>query len=458
MIAASLTELPGATEHHVVEGQDDTDAPIPFNEFLAAVASIQHVDQPGPLAAESVTIGQESVAQETVGQQPVLQTVDAASFIPLAGQQVPTAELAEQITAEPTFATAAPDVAVDPIAASITAEIPAAVGTDGKPLTPAHRLTAEPQADNEGSTPQPATAEFLAGEPAVAETVTVEAEHVVQQHQAVTGADAKLDALTAVDQPEQTWRQVASPPPQRSDSNRVTVDEGNLTLDAGSSEVEPLPAALAESDVSSEQDHSSGAGLPSAEEDLPALPQRGPEPPSPTATDMPQAIPNPEPIAMSGEANIERGAAAKVSDNGIASLQGLQPRDITEQVVSAVTQVIESADGPAVKTMFLELNPADLGRLKIQVEQTAESVAAHIIASEIVSSDLLASKKEALLEALSNLGFADASVDISHQESNQSDARRSPWDGQPTLHPADMPPALNQHINVHTSQGLNIVV
>ena len=121
--------------------------------------------------------------------------------------------------------------------------------------------------------------------------------------------------------------------------------------------------------------------------------------------------------------------------------------------------MIEAEDGSSVKTMFLELNPADLGRLKIQVEQTAESVAAQIIASEMVSSDLLASKKEALLEALSNLGFKDASVDISHQESNQPDSQTpSAWRGQDTLNSADVPPALNQHVNVYTSHGLNIVV
>jgi flagellar hook-length control protein FliK len=452
MIAASLAELPGATEHHVVDGQDDKDALIPFNEVLAAMVSIQHVDQPHPLAGEGVTVG---VGQQSVEEQPVLQTVDAASFIPLAGQPVPTAEPPGEIIAESMIATAAPDVAVDPSAAPITVETPAAAA-DGKPFTPKDRLTAEPQ-DSEAATPQPASAEFLAGEPVVAELVTAEAEHVVQQRQVVTGADTTLDTLTAVDQPEQTWRQVATPPPQRSDSSSVTADEGNLTLEAGSSEVGLQPAAFAESEASGEQDHSSGAAFASAEEDFPTLQQRGPEPPGLATTELAQAMSNPEPVAMSAEGSIERGAT-KIADNGVVSLQDLQSRGITEQVVSAVTQVIESADGSAVKTMFLELNPADFGRLKIQVEQTAESVAAHIIASEIVSSDLLASKKEALLEALSNLGFADASVDISHQESNQSDARRSPWSGQPTMHPADIPPPLNQHINVHTSHGLNIVV
>ncbi|NND98986.1 MAG: hypothetical protein HKN47_16850 [Pirellulaceae bacterium] len=102
------------------------------------------------------------------------------------------------------------------------------------------------------------------------------------------------------------------------------------------------------------------------------------------------------------------------------TLAGLRPIEVTQQVVTAMSKVIQNADDPSMRSVSLELHPEELGHLKIQVEQTAEKIVTHIIASELISTDLLNSQKDVLLDALAELGFDDASVDVSHEENRQA--------------------------------------
>lgn len=95
------------------------------------------------------------------------------------------------------------------------------------------------------------------------------------------------------------------------------------------------------------------------------------------------------------------------------------PGGMGEQVVAAVHQTLNSPEGSTEKAIFLELQPPELGRLRIRVEQGADSIATHIVASEASSGDLLSSRRDSLQDALSDLGFGEASVDISSSEDGQ---------------------------------------
>lgn len=91
------------------------------------------------------------------------------------------------------------------------------------------------------------------------------------------------------------------------------------------------------------------------------------------------------------------------------------------QVAAALSTQITNLDDEPVQTLSLELHPAELGTLKIRVEQTSEQLVAQIIATEISSTELLTREKDFLLEALADLGLGETSLDISHGGSQQNE-------------------------------------
>ncbi|MEM6472255.1 MAG: flagellar hook-length control protein FliK, partial [Planctomycetota bacterium] len=72
------------------------------------------------------------------------------------------------------------------------------------------------------------------------------------------------------------------------------------------------------------------------------------------------------------------------------------------------------------RTIQLELSPAELGTLRIQVLQTEHSIETQIVASEAVASELLNAHREQLTAALQSLGFETSDVEISHQPSQDA--------------------------------------
>ncbi len=137
----------------------------------------------------------------------------------------------------------------------------------------------------------------------------------------------------------------------------------------------------------------------------------------------------------------------------------LRPLEITKQVMTVIKDAVQSADTPSVRTVSLELQPEELGHIKIHIEQTAESITTQIIATESLSSDLLLNHKDALLEALADLGFDRASVDISHQQQEQPNQRQN-VDPQATEKglPQNDSDSSGRNRSASTSNGLNIVV
>jgi flagellar hook-length control protein FliK len=108
----------------------------------------------------------------------------------------------------------------------------------------------------------------------------------------------------------------------------------------------------------------------------------------------------------------------------VGGMENASATSLTDQTVAAVATVIESSDGKS-RTMSFNLEPADLGKLTIQITQSGEAIAAQIIASELASSDLLSAQKETLQETLSELGFDDASVDVSHDSQTSRDDKET---------------------------------
>ena len=173
-----------------------------------------------------------------------------------------------------------------------------------------------------------------------------------------------------------------------------------------------------------------------------------------TALDANRVVPNA--FSMDSTPVVEQSTASPT----IMMPEGVDRVEVTNRVVGAISQLAETTESQFGNVISLELEPAELGRLSIRVEQSAEMITAQIIASESVSSELLQSQKSALLESLNDLGFESADVDISHKEERDSDSNsdsnsnssKRQYSFAGTVDEADSPMA-----RAAESSGLNIV-
>ncbi len=93
----------------------------------------------------------------------------------------------------------------------------------------------------------------------------------------------------------------------------------------------------------------------------------------------------------------------------------LQPvSEPTSQLKVAILANAASIENDSTHTIQVDLHPAELGRLQIRIDQTGDQLTAKIVATEIASSELLMQDRQHLVQALNELGFGEASLDISH--------------------------------------------
>lgn len=160
------------------------------------------------------------------------------------------------------------------------------------------------------------------------------------------------------------------------------------------------------------------------------------------------------PLRVSSSINQLYSPTAAPVHSSPASLAQFQ---LAQPVAGAIQSAISLTETNGTREVSIELSPAELGHLSIRVEQTDESITARIIATESISTDLLESQKQSLLESLAELGYENANVDISHRESetDNSDQRQNSAEQKQLL--IDNP---NGSISLQTqrdSAGLNII-
>ena len=97
-----------------------------------------------------------------------------------------------------------------------------------------------------------------------------------------------------------------------------------------------------------------------------------------------------------------------------------------DQVKVALVNHFQSMDGERVKSLSLELHPAELGHLQIRIEQTGDQLFAQIVATEASSTELLLQQRDQLVKALDALGLGDAELNIFHdgQQQQQTNQQR----------------------------------
>ncbi len=95
---------------------------------------------------------------------------------------------------------------------------------------------------------------------------------------------------------------------------------------------------------------------------------------------------------------------------------------VTETVTENLVQQIRLTERGEQKQMTLQLHPAELGQLTLQLDWDKDVLQVKILASEMVAADLLKQNKSQLVQALAENGIDFDSLDIGYQ-SEQSDPR-----------------------------------
>ena len=102
-------------------------------------------------------------------------------------------------------------------------------------------------------------------------------------------------------------------------------------------------------------------------------------------------------------------------------LVGVPESESIDQAGKVLGDAVRSAVTSEGRSVYLEVHPKELGFLTIHVTQHAESVEAKIVASESVTSEILVSHREQLVESLNELGIESLDVEISHDRRSSED-------------------------------------
>lgn len=105
-------------------------------------------------------------------------------------------------------------------------------------------------------------------------------------------------------------------------------------------------------------------------------------------------------------------------------------RTIATRIVETLTNEAPTAESPGSKKITLTLNPAELGKLTLQVGWENETLKAVIIATDLNTTDLLNRDKNLLLDTLNENGLSFSEFDIGH---SAADPDASESNGQQTI-------------------------
>ncbi len=111
-------------------------------------------------------------------------------------------------------------------------------------------------------------------------------------------------------------------------------------------------------------------------------------------------------ISLGEKTILETGQAAKHTSD--------VSKTIATRIVETLTNEAPTAESPGSKKITLTLNPAELGKLTLQVGWENETLKALIIATDMNTTDLLNRDKNLLLDTLNENGLSFGEFDISH--------------------------------------------
>ena len=139
-------------------------------------------------------------------------------------------------------------------------------------------------------------------------------------------------------------------------------------------------------------------------------------------------------------------------------VRDLLSKSVSRQTVAALKESLVNSKPPVVQSITLEIHPADLGKLNIQVEVVRDAIQATIVATENFSAELLERNKSDLVNALSDFGYGQANVDISNQNSQSQQQNNRNFQSGDIL-PLEQSKPIQDKPGTHVVQvGVNLVV
>ncbi|WP_419580946.1 flagellar hook-length control protein FliK [Stieleria magnilauensis] len=146
---------------------------------------------------------------------------------------------------------------------------------------------------------------------------------------------------------------------------------------------------------------------------------------TPDLSEQPSVVPIESPFNAAAEMVVDQEILETLSLEEFISQSPASPEAVKKSA-EVISDAMRSSLQLEGQTVRVEIHPAELGTLKIQVTQSDQAIETQIIATEFVTSELLTSHRDQLMEALSDLGFETSDINISYddQSSTESDGRQ----------------------------------
>ena len=96
-------------------------------------------------------------------------------------------------------------------------------------------------------------------------------------------------------------------------------------------------------------------------------------------------------------------------------LASVSPKEVTQVVSDKLVQQVQLTESGEQKQLTLQLHPAELGQVTLQVDWENESLKVKIVANEMVATEILNQNKSELVSALAEQGIDFDSLDVAYE-------------------------------------------
>lgn len=131
-----------------------------------------------------------------------------------------------------------------------------------------------------------------------------------------------------------------------------------------------------------------------------------------------------------------------------------------EMVISAMVQQVNTTEQGEHSTLVVQLHPAELGQVTLQLEWDRDSLNAKILASDSAAMDLLQQHKPQLVAALAENGIDFDSLEVGYENADQQQMNDQSKRGRPVQlsFSSDEKAAGQPVVSTDLASGINVIV
>lgn len=131
-----------------------------------------------------------------------------------------------------------------------------------------------------------------------------------------------------------------------------------------------------------------------------------------------------------------------------------------EMVISAMVQQVNTTEQGEHSTLVVQLHPAELGQVTLQLEWDRDSLNAKILASDSAAMDLLQQNKPQLVAALAENGIDFDSLEVSYENADQQQMNDQSKRGRPVQlsFSSDEDSKGQPVVSTEVASGINVIV